>query len=197
MLYKIGIDYDSTLFNTIDVWIDLYNKKYNDSITINDFKFWDVHKSLPKEKSDKFYSILDTDDLWENIKPLDSAVKALESINEEYEVYIITATHYNHLKIKSEMLLKYFPFIEYKQIISCYHKQLIDVDIMIDDNVENLIGGRYRKMLIDYPWNRDVNDYDRGIERFKNWNEIRSELLEGKRADGIFGRLQSRVSSVF
>ena len=196
-MVKIGIDYDSTLFNTIDVWIDLYNKKYNDKLTINDFKFWDIHKSLPKEKSNKFYSILDNNELWENIKPLNNAVEVVKDLNEEYEVYIITATHHNHIKIKSEILLKYFPFIEYKQIISCYYKQIINVDIMIDDNLENLIGGKYRKILIDYPWNRDVDDYDRGIERFKNWKEIRGELIDSKRSDGIFGRLQSRVSSVF
>lgn len=196
-MVKIGIDYDSTLFNTIDVWIDLYNKKYNDKLTINDFKFWDIHKSLPKEKSNKFYSILDNNELWENIKPLNNAVEVVKDLNEEYEVYIITATHHNHIKIKSEILLKYFPFIEYKQIISCYYKQLINVDIMIDDNLDNLIGGKYRKILIDYPWNRDIDDYDRGIERFKNWKEIRGELIDSKRSDGIFGRLQSRVSSVF
>ena len=196
-MVKIGIDYDSTLFNTIDVWIDLYNKKYNDKLTINDFKFWDIHKSLPKEKSNKFYSILDNNELWENIKPLNNAVEVVKDLNEEYEVYIITATHHNHIKIKSEILLKYFPFIEYKQIISCYYKQLINVDIMIDDNLDNLIGGKYRKILIDYPWNRDIDDYDRGIERFKNWKEIRGELIDSKRFDGIFGRLQSRVSSVF
>ena len=196
-MVKIGIDYDSTLFNTIDVWIDLYNKKYDDKLTINDFKFWDIHKSLPKEKSNKFYSILDNNELWENIKPLNNAVEVVKDLNEEYEVYIITATHHNHIKIKSEILLKYFPFIEYKQIISCYYKQLINVDIMIDDNLENLIGGKYRKILIDYPWNRDIDDYDRGIERFKNWKEIRGELIDGKRFNGIFGRLQSRVSSVF
>lgn len=196
-MVKIGIDYDSTLFNTIDVWIDLYNKKYNDKLTINDFKFWDIHKSLPKEKSNKFYSILDNNELWENIKPLNNAVEVVKDLNEEYEVYIITATHHNHIKIKSEILLKYFPFIEYKQIISCYYKQLINVDIMIDDNLENLIGGKYRKILIDYPWNRDVDDCGRGIERFKNWKEIRGELIDSKRSDGIFGRLQSRVSSVF
>lgn len=196
-MVKIGIDYDSTLFNTIDVWIDLYNKKYDDKLTINDFKFWDIHKSLPKEKSNKFYSILDNNELWENIKPLNNAVEVVKDLNEEYEVYIITATHHNHIKIKSEILLKYFPFIEYKQIISCYYKQIINVDIMIDDNLENLIGGKYRKILIDYPWNRDVDDYDRGIERFKNWKEIRGELIDSKRSDGIFGRLQSRVSSVF
>ena len=196
-MVKIGIDYDSTLFNTIDVWIDLYNKKYDDKLTINDFKFWDIHKSLPKEKSNKFYSILDNNELWENIKPLNNAVEVVKDLNEEYEVYIITATHHNHIKIKSEILLKYFPFIEYKQIISCYYKQLINVDIMIDDNLDNLIGGKYRKILIDYPWNRDIDDYDRGIERFKNWKEIRGELIDSKRFDGIFGRLQSRVSSVF
>ena len=196
-MVKIGIDYDSTLFNTIDVWIDLYNKKYNDKLTINDFKFWDIHKSLPKEKSNKFYSILDNNELWESIKPLNNAVEVVKDLNEEYEVYIITATHHNHIKIKSEILLKYFPFIEYKQIISCYYKQLINVDIMIDDNLDNLIGGKYRKILIDYPWNRDIDDYDRGIERFKNWKEIRGELIDSKRFDGIFGRLQSRVSSVF
>ena len=41
---KIGIDLDSTLNNLNDVWLDRYNKDYNDDI--KHFEKWDATYNL-------------------------------------------------------------------------------------------------------------------------------------------------------
>ncbi|MBR4813702.1 MAG: hypothetical protein IKZ69_07320 [Lachnospiraceae bacterium] len=47
---------------------------------------------------------------------------------------------------------------------------------MIDDGIHNLIGGSYRKILFDAPYNRDFDEKALGIVRVKNWQEIEAEI---------------------
>ncbi len=53
---KIGIDLDSTLNNLNDVWLDRYNKDYNDDI--KHFEKWDATYNLKPECSVKIYDYL-------------------------------------------------------------------------------------------------------------------------------------------
>ena len=46
----------------------------------------------------------------------------------------------------------------------------------IDDGLFNLVGAKYHKICLDYPWNRDVNDKDEGIVRCFNWGDIFKEI---------------------
>ena len=49
---------------------------------------------------------------------------------------------------------------------------MINVDLLVDDFEGNLIGGSYNKVLLDYPWNRSINDKEHGIVRVYDWNGI-------------------------
>ena len=50
----------------------------------------------------------------------------------------------------------------------------------IDDGLFNLVGAKYHKICLDYPWNRDVNDKDEGIVRCFNWGDIFKEIKRNK-----------------
>lgn len=89
-----------------------------------------------------------------------------------YDIYIITATYPQNAKVKIDWLIKNYPAIDIKNIIITHNKQMIDVDLLVDDYEKNLIGGNYSKILLDYPWNRNINDKEYGILRVRNWNEI-------------------------
>lgn len=69
----------------------------------------------------------------------------------------------------------------YDSLIIIKNKQMLsgDIDILIDDCVDNLVGGYYHKILFDYPWNRHgFESYESSIHmlhqkyRCKNWNDI-------------------------
>ena len=75
-------------------------------------------------------------------------------------------------KIKIEWLLKHYPFLNEKNVIISHNKQIINVDLLVDDFEGNLINGHYSKILLDYPWNRNINDKEHGILRVHNWKEV-------------------------
>ena len=70
-------------------------------------------------------------------------------------------------------LKRYFPFIDESRIICIRDKSILDVDVMIDDNLDNLIGNiRCNRVLLEKPWNKDAHDEVYGIKRCTNWDEI-------------------------
>lgn len=49
---------------------------------------------------------------------------------------------------------------------------MIKGDVLVDDGIHNLIGGDYRKILVDAPYNREFNEKEYGMVRVKIWKEI-------------------------
>ena len=93
-------------------------------------------------------------------------------IDEGHDFYICTASYYKNLWYKFDnCLFRLFPFIDHKQIITTYNKQMIDCDVIIDDAIHN-IKGRYLGILFDMPHNREFDDTtSRRIERVYNWEQ--------------------------
>ena len=60
-----------------------------------------------------------------------------------------------------------------KRLITTHCKQMIGVDILIDDYEMNLINGSYFGILIDYPWNRNFDEAsDDKIYRVFDWLQV-------------------------
>lgn len=51
------------------------------------------------------------------------------------------------------------------------NKQLVNGDILIDDGVHNLEGGRYKKILMSAPHNKGYDAELHGMTRVKSWEE--------------------------
>jgi 5'(3')-deoxyribonucleotidase len=93
-------------------------------------------------------------------------------MDEGHEVYIVTATEIEHVEEKMKKLLfRYFPFLDWGQVIITRRKQLIRGDILIDDGIHNLEGGDYRKILFTAPHNRSYDARANGMIRVDTWEE--------------------------
>lgn len=90
-----------------------------------------------------------------------------------------TLTPYQILKSKMDkVLLKYFPFLTWKNFIITSNKKLIAGDVLIDDGVHNLIGAPYKKILKTAPWNKDFDAEANEMIRVKDWKEIEEALIK-------------------
>ena len=65
-----------------------------------------------------------------------------------------------------------FPFLNKEQIIRENNKQTVFGDVLIDDGVHNLIGGKYRKFLFNQPSNAEFREENYDITRVYSWKEI-------------------------
>ena len=152
-------DLDDVVINLLDAWIDWLNEKYHRTVTKQDIKQWDM--SIPYEglTDEQIYEPLNLAEFWKTVKPCSGAVKYIKKLKDEgHTVLIATATYYKNLAVKLEnAVFPHFPYLSPKDIMICYHKGLIDCDILIDDYHENLKDSKAIRMLINAPYNMECN----------------------------------------
>ncbi|MFT4032367.1 MAG: 5'-3'-deoxyribonucleotidase [Siphonobacter sp.] len=103
------------------------------------------------------------------------AQEVVKKLMEHYEVFIVSAAieFPNSLKEKVEWLAEHFSFIDWRYIVLCGHKYMIDADYLIDDHEKNLASFRGTPLLFDAPHNQSLTGY----QRMKSWREVEQFLL--------------------
>lgn len=94
---KIYIDYDTTLVNLIDPWIDWINKKYNVTIVSTDINRWYFLGEVFGKDADNFwrseeYNHYTNKDMF---KPYKGAVEFFHTMQKKFgneNVYIVSST---------------------------------------------------------------------------------------------------------
>ena len=167
------VDMDDTIEDLLSAWVQCLNKRYGLSVNPSDITDWDITLSFPSLSKEEVWHPLYEDEFWETVKPKQDAAKYLLKLQElGFNVYLCTATNHYTVKSKFENIVKrHFPFISWDQIIITPRKQLIDADILIDDGVHNLIGGKYKKILMSAPHNLKYKAEAMGMQRVDNWEE--------------------------
>lgn len=170
----ILVDMDDVLEDLSGAWIDFLNSEYGTEVDKNAPKEWDMGKSFPDLTKAQVYAPLYDPDFWRTVKPIDGAAKTLERlIHEGYEVFVVTASNYSTLQTKMEdVLFRYFPFLDWSNVIVASNKQMIRGDILVDDAPHNLLDGDYIKILMDAPHNRSFDAGMYGVYRAHSWAEI-------------------------
>ena len=172
--YTILIDIDDTIIDLLSAWCKWLNNKYNLCIKPEEVTDWDITKFFPTLNKEQVFEPLHIDNFWETVKPKDNAAKYVKQlIDDGFNVYFCTTTDYRNIKPKYEyIILKYFPFISWKQVIVANRKQMVKADFLIDDGVHNHYNGDYVKILMSAPHNRNYDEITNGMYRVENWETI-------------------------
>ncbi len=175
---RILIDADGVLEDLSQEWVLYLDEKYGYSVEYEDLKEWDMTAAFPGLTREQVYGAEQEDALYDRLKPLPGAPEFVKRLMDAgHEIYVVTNTPYEVIRYKMDkVILRYYPFLSWKNVIIASNKKMIDGDVLIDDGIHNLIGGSYRKILFDAPYNRDFDEKALGIVRVKNWQEIEAEI---------------------
>lgn len=181
----IAIDFDSTLFPTMERVIDIYNDRHSANMTLSQHTAYNFHDHFPSDVADELISIFVEKDVYDSLQPYKGAVRAVRFLMEQgHEVYIATASDVRNMEWKEELLQKYFPFIPKNNLIRIYNKKMLNVDMLIEDNLDNLKHTNTERVCFNQPWNIDDGaDYVYGIYRIHHWDEIINIINEIERKD--------------
>lgn len=171
----IALDLDGVIWDLINPWIDYYNESYNDNVKYKDVKDYDLAKSFTKASMDQILDILLVENFWESVEPFKHS-KYLKKLNDEFDLYIATKTDYRLLERKVNRLLILFPFLNPDQIICIHDKSLLRVDWLVDDCVDNLDNGKFKKIVLDAPYNKECK-----YIRAKNLKEVYNIISTGEK----------------
>lgn len=187
----IAVDIDNVLNNLTERVLEVYNKRYNDSLTVENITKYSIESFVKPECKDDFPKLFLDPEVWNGISVIPDCVEVLKKYHDlGHEIYIVTATETENIHPKSEWLQRVFPFLNIRNNLICIKKKQMlggNIDILIDDCLDNLIGGDYIRVLLDYPWNRNLdNGYRksdmRSIFRCNDWKAINHVLKKASEA---------------
>lgn len=167
------IDLDDTMTRLTRTWCHRLNQMHGTNVSEEDIHGWKISDYFPELTEAQVFAPVHEDEFWREVEPMVDAPKYIKKLMDEgFEVYICTASFFDTIKSKFEYVLgRYFPFISWNQVIVTKNKQLVNGDILIDDGIHNLEGGRYKKVLMSAPHNRDYDAESHGMTRVKSWEE--------------------------
>lgn len=166
-------DADDTIQELTVHWLAELNKKYNYNVKKEDVKSWDLTKAYPRLTPNEVLEPLYRNEFWSRTTPVDGSSYYLEKlVKDGHRLLIVTASNPETFEAKTKKLMAMFPFLTKEQIIREDNKQRVMGDVLIDDGVHNLIGGRYKKFLYNQPNNSDFNEQEYDITRVYSWKEI-------------------------
>jgi 5'(3')-deoxyribonucleotidase len=174
----IGLDFDGTINNMLETWIDWLNQRHGTTVKIEDVVEWELTKVFPTVSKKDLFAPLSDPDYWSAVTFKPNAVKVIKKlIDEGHEIYIVTSSHYRTLPPKiDKCLLAYLPFIKKENIIITYNKALINCDVLLDDAEHNLINFKGIKVLFDAPYNKKSTVADFRITSWEDFYELVTEL---------------------
>lgn len=170
-------DADDTIENLCETWVAHLNKEYGTKVDSNEIVDWNVSLFFPTLTKAQVYDPIYDKNFWRKIDPLDGCYDVLKQINDQDELYIVTATNYQTCDTKVERILEMYPFLKWSQFIITERKQLVRGDYLIDDGVHNFEGGTYKGILMSRPHNQLFDADAAGLIRVHEWDEIGTILF--------------------
>ena len=170
----ILVDADGVLENLTSELTALLNEKYGTNVQFEKMRDWGFSKAFPELTYEQIFSAELEETLYDRIRPIGDAPEYLKKlIDDGNAVYIVTSTPYEAISLKMKKVMgRFFPFLTWENFIIASRKQMIKGDVLIDDGIHNLLGGDYRKILFDAPYNRDYDAEANGMIRVSSWEEI-------------------------
>lgn len=184
----IGIDIDDTITNHCEVWFKIYNENYRENedkkLVLSDAYKWNFYDEYAPEIKERLFSALENQDMYyDNLTLLDNVKNTIQEIFESgHQIIFISATHKPFQERKKAWILSNFPELTEDNIIFTAQKNLINVDVMIDDNLDYASRFTCPFILFKRPWNtnRESSLYTDNVLICANWSEIEKYLLSQK-----------------
>ena len=185
----VGIDVDSTICNTTECVLTYINERLPITpLRITDITGYSIEDALPDEFKWIVESAFRDKLMWKNVQLIAGAYENIEKLyNDGHEIFFVTSSLHENIYKKVKFLTRSFPFLtkEYVEThtIGIRRKQLLNIDILIDDCMSNLIGKRtYFSIALASPWNRDCFE-DGNYVRVNNWNDVYAKVKQIERGE--------------
>lgn len=162
---KIALDCDDTIYNCNPFAIELLNKEKGTSYSVEDCNKWiseseteGVNERVKYFKEPWFY---------EKEPVLEGAQEFVKKLCKIAEVFIVTSVPASCASTRMLAIMRDFPEINPNNIIIATRKDVVEVDILLDDGSHNIINAKAKyPVLMRKPWNKNlsgnlsVNNYD-------------------------------------
>lgn len=177
---RIGIDVDGVVCDTCQAVLSQHYADTGEKLTLDDITSYYIENHVSEDYKDDFHLIFLKKEMWKRLQVLPHCVDVVKRLHDRgEEIYFVTSTEPQNVAKKARFLQRTFPFLNIrKRLITTHCKQMIDVDVLIDDCVDNVVNSKhYISILMDYPWNHNFDDAaDDKIYRVFDWTQVEAMI---------------------
>ena len=134
---KIYVDYDTTLINLIDPWVDWVNSSFNVNVKTSDINRWYYLGEEINPDANNFWKRDNHYVDKQSIKPFSGAIDFFNNLQSSYgkeNVIIISSTRDHHIDDKINHMQYYFNVANEQILLSSKEKHIYTQDgVLIDD----------------------------------------------------------------
>lgn len=180
---RIAIDFDETLFPTLEKILEIYNKRHGTNIEFSQITTYNLYNCFSEDVADELLTLFVDKTTYSSLQPYKGAVKTIQTlVSKGHEIIIATATDSKNLEWKEKLLQRYLPFVPKENLIRIHNKKLLNVDVLIEDKLDNLTQTFAEGICFNQLWNEDKEaDYVYSIYRVNHWGEIINVINEIER----------------
>lgn len=172
---RIIIDVDGTVCAMHDALVKLYNKDWNDNLTVNKMTDWYIHQFVKPECGKQIYDYFSNPQLYDMSKPIAGAYEAVNELRESQFHIIWATTTAKGSENRKFVWLKQNNFLDVAdEYIETDKKFEIEAEYMIDDYWGNFTGFFGIPLMWEQPWN--INHRE-GFTHFDSWYKVKTWIL--------------------
>lgn len=162
---RFGIDVDDILMSCNQYAVELANQKYefNPPLALEEFTQW----GRSGKRGDVVFEYYNTAEFYQTQPIYDGAKEFIRELLKRGEVFFVTAVGPEFMGYRAMRLLQEFPEVPAENIIMGTRKDLVHVDITLDDGAHNICASNSTyPVLMRRPWNQHmtgclaVNNYE-------------------------------------
>lgn len=174
----LGFDLDGVVVDSPQSVVRYVNERLDLNLTMNDFKTYCMEDALPDKYRWIISSAFRDSEMWKSVKLINGAYEVIKKLYEEdYEIWFVTSSLPQNLRKKINHLQRCLDFLPkdyvWRHTINTQNKQLIRLDVLVDDGLFNLIGERtYWSICFDMPYNQTDDASISKFYRAYNWHDV-------------------------
>ncbi len=153
---RVGLDVDDTLYDCNAFALSIINERHpeEEPITINEITGW----GDSGRRSDERIALYSDPEFVKNQPILPGAQKFVRELARHADVFFITAVPACCMSARAERLIKDFPEVPPQNIIIGTRKEIMQLDILLDDGAHNISKSRAAyPVLFRKPWNNHLS----------------------------------------
>lgn len=174
VMATIAVDMDEVMADTVLEHLNRYNREFGETVRKEDLRGKWLWQVVPSDRHDRLAAFLDDPDFFADLPLMPDAVRVLERLSQEHEVFIASAAMEvpRSFQAKFTWLQRHFPFIAPSHYVFCGTKSVIRADFLVDDNPRQLRAFSGQGLLYSAMHNRTIDAETNGWKRMADWSAV-------------------------
>lgn len=165
----IAVDVGGVVLDLHKIWLQKYNKEYNDTLSEENILRWETHEFVKTDCGLKIYDYIKDPSIYKIVPPIKSSIEGIKFLKLlAYRIIYVTHSYLETSGAKYNRLLELGFLDRQDDYIECKDKSLIKSSYLIDDNAENIKSFSGIGIIFTKPWNKN----DNFPFRVDNWHGI-------------------------